>query len=168
MDVLLNYHKDMHGKEVIDTSGNVIGKVKDISWNEETKEIKFFEVGSSGIMDIFGRGESKILPFDMISTIGEKILIKSEPNEISKEDNPKVVSSSGVEDNSKVTRSSRIKDISKVKDSSKFSISKVKDISKNKGFSMNKKTKNVEDVGENGNIDDIEDTIEDFRIRNSF
>ena len=156
MDVLMNYHKDMHGKEVIDTSGNVIGKVKNISWDEKSKEIKFFETGSGGIMEMFGRGETKILPFDVIATIGEKILIKTEPSKMTKENN------------SKVEDSSRIKDISKVTNSSKFNFSKIKDISKIKGGSMNRENKNVENLEDNVNIDDIEDTIEDFRIRNSF
>ena len=49
----------MHGKEVIDTSGNVIGKVKDISWDESTKQLKFFEIGTGGIMEMLGRGDKK-------------------------------------------------------------------------------------------------------------
>ena len=154
MSALMNYHKDMHGKEVIDTSGNVIGKVKDISWDKESEKIKFFEIGSGGIMEMLGRGETKILPFDMITTIGEKILIKTESSEITKVDN------------SKVEQGSRVKDISKDNNTSKFNFARVKDISKIKGGSM--KNKNVENLEDNENIDDIEDTIEDFRIRNSF
>ena len=85
MDVLMKYHKDMHGKEVIDTSGNVLGKVKDIEWDESTKQIKLFSVGTGGIMEMLGRGETKILPFDIIDAIGEKILIKTEPSEMTEE-----------------------------------------------------------------------------------
>jgi sporulation protein YlmC with PRC-barrel domain len=142
MDVLMKYHKDMHGKEVIDSCGNVLGKVKDIAWDESTKEIKFFEIGTGGIMEMIGRGDKKILPFDIIDSIGEKILINTETTEPMKEYNSKV------KDSSKVTHTSRIKDISKLK-----------------------AKKNVEDIkkaDDTMNMDDIEDTIEDFRIRNSF
>ena len=82
MDVLMRYNKDMQGKEVIDKYGNVIGKVKDIEWDKTTKEIKLFEVSSGGIKELFGMGEKKILPIDMIDNIGEKILINLEDNNI--------------------------------------------------------------------------------------
>jgi sporulation protein YlmC with PRC-barrel domain len=172
MDVLIDYHKDVQGKEVIDRLGNVLGKVNNISWDKSTKEIKFFEIGTGGIMEMLGRGEKKILPFDIIETIGDKILIKTENTEFTNydisnikkvavvkdsskdKDIPVVVNKSEDKNHSIVTHTSRIKDISKIKD-----------------FSMKKDTNNVENVEKNDNntdIDDIEDTIEDFRIRNSF
>jgi sporulation protein YlmC with PRC-barrel domain len=183
MDVLIDYHKDVQGKEVIDRLGNVLGKVNNISWDKSTKEIKFFEIGTGGIMEMLGRGEKKILPFDIIETIGDKILIKTENTEFTNYDISNIKKVAVVKDSSKdkdipvvvnkledknhsiVTHTSRIKDISKK------NISKVKDISKIKDFSMKKDTNNVENVEKNDNntdIDDIEDTIEDFRIRNSF
>ena len=183
MDVLINYHKDVQGKEVIDSLGNVIGKVNNISWDKSSREIKFFEISSGGIMEIFGRGEKKILPYDDIETIGDKILIKPgsmEPtketimnnNSISSvevsskiEDNPVVENDSNVKDRGIVTHTSRIKDISK------HNISKVKNIPGVKDFSLKRDTKNIDKDNksdDNVNIDDIEDTIEDFRIRNSF
>ena len=168
----MKYHKDMHGKEVIDSYGNVLGKVKDIAWDESTREIKFFEIGTGGIMEMLGRGDKKILPFDIIDSIGEKILINTETTEPMKDynsnvevipvvkDNPKVKdisvvdSSSKAKDNSIVTHTSRIKDISK------FNISKLKG------------KKSIDDIkkadDDTMNMEDIEDTIEDFRIRNSF
>lgn len=177
MDVLMKYHKDMHGKEVIDTSGNVLGKVKDIEWDESTKQIKLFSVGTGGIMEMLGRGETKILPFDIIDAIGEKILIKTVPSEITEERSsefndisrdkndsmikevPAVKKSSNVKDSSIVTHTSRIKDVSKL------------NIAKIKGFNKGKETKKAEDkekVDDNLNLNEVEDTIENFRIRNSF
>ena len=183
MDVLMNYHKDMHGKEVIDSFGNVLGKVNNISWDESTKQIKFFEIGTGGIMEMLGRGEKKILPFDIIETIGDKILIKTENAELSNEDisnskniamvkdSSKVKGITIVDNNSKVRDRSIVTHTSRIKDISKHNTSKVKDISKVKDFSKKKDTKNVENVNKadnNVNIEDIEDTIEDFRTRNSF
>jgi sporulation protein YlmC with PRC-barrel domain len=149
----------MHGKEVINSFGNVLGKVTDISWDESTKKIKFFEIGSAGIMEMLGRGEKKILPFDIIETIGDKILIKTGSTELTKENI------------SNIKNVSSIKVGTNVKDISKSNISKVNDISRVKNFSMKKDTKTVDKVekdDETVNIDDIENTIEDFRIRNSF
>lgn len=171
MDVLMKYHKDMHGKEVIDSYGNVLGKVKDIAWDESTKEIKFFEIGTGGIMEMLGRGDKKILPFDIIDSIGEKILINTETTEPMKEYNSKVKDIPRVKDNSKVKDISVVDNSSKVKDSSMVThTSRIKDISK-LNISKLKAKKNVEDIkkaDDTMNMDDIEDTIEDFRIRNSF
>lgn len=152
MDVLMKYHKDMQGKEVIDTSGNVIGKVSDIAWDESSREIKLFEVSSGGFMEMFGRGEKKILPYDIISTIGEKILIKSDYTNMKEEKNSQDVGS-------------KVEDSSKDKDTSSFNISKLK------GFSIKKDDKKIEDNeknDDNGNIKSIEESIEDFRMRNNF
>jgi sporulation protein YlmC with PRC-barrel domain len=165
MDVLMKYHKDMHGKEVIDSYGNVLGKVKDIAWDESTKEIKFFEIGTGGIMEMLGRGDKKILPFDIIDSIGEKILINTETTEPMKEYNSRVKYNSKVKDISVVDNSSKVKDSSMVTHTSR-----IKDISK-LNISKLKAKKNVEDIkkaDDTMNMDDIEDTIEDFRIRNSF
>jgi sporulation protein YlmC with PRC-barrel domain len=180
MDVLINYHKDMQGKEVVDSYGNVLGKVNNMSWDKSTKEIKFFEIGTGGIMEMLGRGEKKILPFDIIETIGDKILIKTGNTKLTKEgissiknvavvnDSSKVKSIPVVENNSQVKDRSIVTHTSRIKDISKQNISKVKDISKFKDFSKKKDTKNMEKADDNVNIEDIEDTIEDFRIRNSF
>ena len=181
MDVLMNYNKDMHGKEVIDSYGNVLGKVNNISWDKSTNEVKFFEIGSGGIMEMLGRGEKKILPFDIIETIGEKILIKTIGTETINKDIynvetiPKIKEEAPVKDSMIVENESKVKKgpvvthTSRFKDFSKLNISKVKDVSNVKGFSMNKDTKKVADENTNeSDIEDIEDTIEDFRIRNSF
>ena len=181
MDVLMNYNKDMHGKEVIDSYGNVLGKVNNISWDKSTNEIKFFEIGSGGLMEMLGRGEKKILPFDIIETIGEKILIKTIGTETVNKDiyNVKTIpktkedttlkDSTIVANDSKVKKGSVVTHTSRIKDISKLNISKVKDVSKIKGLSMNKDTREVVDEKFNEpDIEDIEDTIEDFRIRNSF
>ncbi len=197
MDVLMKYNKDMRGKEVIDGYGNVLGKVTDIEWDESTRQLKNFEIGNGGFMEMLGRGDKKILSFDIVDAIGEKILIKTGATEPVKEDISKVKNISRVKDSSKakviptventsnakviptVENNPKAKDssivthTSRIKDISKFNISKIKDISKVKNFTHSKDTKNVEDIekadeDDNLNIDDIEDKIEDFRIRNSF
>ena len=132
-------------------------------------------------MEMLGRGEKKILPLDIIETIGEKILIKPIGTDTvnkdiynvktipkNKEDTP-VKEDTIVTNDSKVKKGSLVTHTSRIKDISKFNISKVKDVSKVKGLSMKKNTKKVVDEkSDEPDIEDIEDTIEDFRIRNSF
>lgn len=70
--------QEIVGKEVLDSSAVVIGKVKDVEVNLETNEIQAFAVGKGGISEGLGlsKGET-IVPYDMVSKIGDKILLKS-------------------------------------------------------------------------------------------
>ncbi len=67
------------GKEVIDISGIVIGKVKDVEVNFETQIMETFIVGKGGIFGGFGRSDNEIMiPYDLVKIIGDKILLKNE------------------------------------------------------------------------------------------
>lgn len=69
--------EEIIGKEVLDSSATIIGKVKDVEVNMETNEIEAFVLGKGGISEGLGisKGET-IVPFDMVSRIGDKILLK--------------------------------------------------------------------------------------------
>jgi sporulation protein YlmC with PRC-barrel domain len=66
------------GKEVLDSSAMIIGKVKDVEVNMETKEIEAFVISKGGISESLGlsKGEN-IVPYDTIQKIGDKILLKT-------------------------------------------------------------------------------------------
>jgi len=70
--------QEIVGKEVLDSSAVIIGKVKDLEVNFMTNEIEAFIVGKGGISEGLGlsKGET-IVPYDMVSKIGDKILLKS-------------------------------------------------------------------------------------------
>jgi sporulation protein YlmC with PRC-barrel domain len=76
--------QEIVGKEVLDSSAVIIGKVKDVEVNLETNEIQAFIVGKGGISEGLGlsNGET-IVPYDMINKIGDKILLKSREEDIS-------------------------------------------------------------------------------------
>lgn len=76
--------QEIVGKEVLDSSAVIIGKVKDVEVNLETNEIQAFVVGKGGISEGLGlsKGET-IVPYDMINKIGDKILLKSREEDIS-------------------------------------------------------------------------------------
>jgi sporulation protein YlmC with PRC-barrel domain len=78
--------QEIVGKEVLDSSAVVIGKVKDVEVNFMTNEIEAFIVGKGGISEGLGlsKGET-IVPYDMVSKIGDKILLKSRDEGTSQE-----------------------------------------------------------------------------------
>ncbi len=69
--------EEIVGKEVLDSSAVIIGKVKDVEINIEKNIIQSFIVGKGGISEGLGlsKGET-VVPYDMVSMIGDKILLK--------------------------------------------------------------------------------------------
>jgi len=74
--------EEIVGKEVLDSSAIVIGKVKDVDVDFETKSLDSFILGKGGISEGLGlsKGET-IVPYDMVNKIGDKILLKELMNE---------------------------------------------------------------------------------------
>lgn len=69
--------EDIIGKEVLDSSATVIGKVKDIEVNLGTKRIEAIVVGKGGLSESIGISkEENVIPYDMVKQIGDKILLK--------------------------------------------------------------------------------------------
>jgi sporulation protein YlmC with PRC-barrel domain len=70
--------EEIIGKEVLDSSAVVIGKVKDVEVNLETKTIEAFVLGKGGISEGLGlsKGET-IVPYELVIKIGDKIMLKS-------------------------------------------------------------------------------------------
>ena len=74
--------KEIIGKEVVDTSGIVIGKVEDVGVNFETQTLEGFMVGKGGIFEGLGRSSGgTLVPYDIVKVIGDKILLTSDINE---------------------------------------------------------------------------------------
>lgn len=69
--------KELMNKEVIDQKGNSLGKVKNIEWDNESKKIISIEVGSGGIREALGMSEHRILSYDNVENIGDKVLLKN-------------------------------------------------------------------------------------------
>lgn len=64
------------GKEVIDNQGTKIGKIKDLDLDLNSNRIDAIELEDTGLSSKLGLGEKKILPFDLIEQIGDKVIIK--------------------------------------------------------------------------------------------
>ena len=70
---------DIKGKEVIDDKGNVIGEVEDMDLDFRNRRIDGLVLREGGLTGKIGRGETKVIPCNMIETIGEKVLLKGKP-----------------------------------------------------------------------------------------
>ncbi|MCK9151245.1 PRC-barrel domain-containing protein [Methanobacterium alcaliphilum] len=70
--------EEIIGKEVLDSSATIIGKVKDVETDPETQKIEALVLGKGGISEGLGlsKGET-IVPYDMVKKIGDKVLLKS-------------------------------------------------------------------------------------------
>lgn len=67
---------DIKGKEVIDSKGNKIGEVEDIDLDLRNRRIEGLVLREGGLAGKIGRGDTKLIPCNMVDTIGEKILLK--------------------------------------------------------------------------------------------
>lgn len=75
--------KQIKGKEVIDSSARVVGKVKDVEVNWANNEIEAIILGTGGIMESLGLSkEENIITYNMIKQIGDKILLKENITEL--------------------------------------------------------------------------------------
>ena len=70
---------DVKGKEVIDEKGNIVGEVEDIDLDFRNRRIEGLVLRESGLTGKIGRGETKVVPCNMIDAIGEKVLLKGKP-----------------------------------------------------------------------------------------
>jgi sporulation protein YlmC with PRC-barrel domain len=67
----------LKGKEVINGKGNKDGNISDIEWNPETNKVESIIITEgSGPSTALGRGEKKIVPYEKIHSIGDKVLLK--------------------------------------------------------------------------------------------
>jgi sporulation protein YlmC with PRC-barrel domain len=66
---------ELKGKEVIDEKGNKIGEINDVEWNPEMNMVESLVV-TEGAGAKIGMGEKKVIAFEDVDSIGEKVLLK--------------------------------------------------------------------------------------------
>ncbi|MDR2623739.1 MAG: PRC-barrel domain-containing protein [Methanobrevibacter sp.] len=73
----MKVNQDVFGKEVLNTDGVIVGKVHDMEFDDETREIKSIIVKKGGLTNTLNISKGEyVIPFDMIKAIGDKILLK--------------------------------------------------------------------------------------------
>ncbi len=69
--------EDIIGKEVVNTDAVLVGKVADLEFDEETRELESLILRKGGISETLNISKSEdVIPYDMISKIGDKILLR--------------------------------------------------------------------------------------------
>ena len=82
----MRLNEQIKGKEVVDSSGNVLGKVKDVELNWDDQKIEAIILGEGGISESLGLSkDEKVILYDMVKQIGDKVLLKENIDEIKKE-----------------------------------------------------------------------------------
>lgn len=80
MNILIK--KEIIGKEVVDTSGIVIGKIEDVEVDFEAQRLEAFTVGKGGLFEGIGRSSGGTrIPYDIVKVIGDKVLLTSDIHE---------------------------------------------------------------------------------------
>ncbi len=73
--VVMKISDELKGKEVIDENGDKVGEVSDVEWNPQMNMVESLLV-SEGKAAKIGMGEKKVIAFEDIDIIGEKVLLK--------------------------------------------------------------------------------------------
>ncbi|WP_295721568.1 PRC-barrel domain-containing protein [uncultured Methanobrevibacter sp.] len=69
---------DIIGKEVLDVNAIHMGVVSDLEFDEDTKELLSIILKQKGFSAFNSSNSEEVVPFDLIKTIGEKIILKGE------------------------------------------------------------------------------------------
>lgn len=85
----MRVNEQIKGKEVVDSSGMLVGKVKDVEVNWDDNHIEAIVLGKGGISESLGLSKDEnIIHYNLIKKIGDKILLKenvAEPKSETKE-----------------------------------------------------------------------------------
>lgn len=73
--------KDVIGKEVLDSTGHEVGKVEDVDVDFDSDRIDSIVLHEGGRL----RGKERIIPYSMIDTVGERVLLKRESGSMKRE-----------------------------------------------------------------------------------
>ncbi|MDR1722094.1 MAG: PRC-barrel domain-containing protein [Methanobrevibacter sp.] len=69
--------ENLIGKEVLNTSAVVIGKVSDVEFDEDTLSLNSIILKKGGISNTLNiTKDEDVIPFEMVKAIGDKILLK--------------------------------------------------------------------------------------------
>jgi sporulation protein YlmC with PRC-barrel domain len=68
----LKIKDELIGKEVLDSTGHEVGKVDDVDVDFDSDRIDSIILHEGGRL----RGRDRVIPYSMIETIGERILLK--------------------------------------------------------------------------------------------
>lgn len=69
--------ENLIGKEVVNTDAEIIGKIADVEFDDLTQAVESIIIKKGSLSETLNISKSEnVIPFDMISKIGDKILLK--------------------------------------------------------------------------------------------
>jgi len=71
----LKIRDELVGREVLDGTGHKIGEVDDIEVDFDSQRIDAIIIGEGKII---GRGRERRIPFNMVETVGERVILRRE------------------------------------------------------------------------------------------
>lgn len=71
---ILKIKDDLIGRDVLDPNGHKIGEVDDIDVDFDSERISSIVLHEGGRL----RGKERIIPFNMVETVGERVILKKE------------------------------------------------------------------------------------------
>ena len=66
---------ELKGKEVVDNDGNKVGEISDVEWDPRANKVESIVVTEGGAAKI-GLGEKRIISYEDVDSIGEKVLLR--------------------------------------------------------------------------------------------
>ena len=66
----------LKGKEVVDDSGNKIGKISGVKRNPESNKVESLVITGGGKAAKMGLGDKKVVSYTNVDSIGDKIVLR--------------------------------------------------------------------------------------------
>ncbi len=67
---------ELKGKEVVDNSGNRLGKISDVKRNPKSDEVESLVITEGGDSTKMGLGNKKVVSYTNIDSIGDKVILR--------------------------------------------------------------------------------------------
>ena len=67
---------ELKGKEVVDNRGNKVGEISDVEWNPKANKVESLVITEGGASAKIGLGEKRIISYEDVDSIGEKVLLR--------------------------------------------------------------------------------------------
>ncbi len=67
---------ELKGKDVLDNNGNKIGEINDVEWNPNSNKVESIVVTEGGASAKVGLGEKRVISYNDVDSIGEKVILK--------------------------------------------------------------------------------------------
>ncbi len=72
----MNISDELKGKEVVDNSGNRLGKISDVKRDPKSDKVESLVITEGGNSTKMGIGNKKVVSYTNIDSIGDKVILR--------------------------------------------------------------------------------------------